>query len=483
MISGYLYNGDDAKRLSDFASSFEKATSYTLPVVANDNLSQYEGKYIFLEDTNTDFSSYSIKVTKENITLCANYYTLDTCIQSFFEDLLGYDLENDEVIDTKTSIQGGTRNYTVEKSAVYTKEKLMSVLEEIYNDDSRLIIGQQMNQTVPIGEVFDKEVEAFLEGCGVEAALYGWDCVGTMIYPKNQRNLESGRVKIAYQMIEYMREGGIISLSTHFPTPVEEDPVPGSSIKHLFPNGDADWQDLFTEGTDTYNRYWEYVEQLGDFLEIFKENGAPVIFRPFLEMNGSWCWYSMLYKDENGNSQKYPAEYMVKLWRDLYNYLVNERGIDNMIWLYSPNVAKRAPNDERWICTVMYSYPGDKYVDIIGVDWYPSASEQADPQLIVDAYEDMTLDTGKLFVYAELSASDNRTVGDNYTFTATDYANLLKLMAEKGIKSAYKLAWSSWDTTEGRVKLTIYEMGNGKEFYSKNPGFLDKEATKKLLYQ
>lgn len=482
-ISGHLYNENDGWRLSKFATNFEKATSYNLPVIANDEIPEYEGHYIFLEDTNTDFTNYTIKSENGNIILSANYYTLDACISSFFADLLGYDLKNEKINEVKAFIPSDVWVYDIEKTDVYSKDKLMSVLEEVYNDDSRIIIGQQMNQTVAIGEVFDKEVNAFIEGCDVEAALYGWDAVGTMIYPKNLRNIESGRVKIAYQMIEYMRDGGIISLSTHFPNPAEEKPTPGASIKHLFENGGAQWLELFTEGTDIYNRYWAYVEQLADFIQIFKDNGAPIILRPFLEMNGSWCWYSMLYEDTDGIMKKYPAEYIHKLWIDLYNYLVVERGFDNLIWVYSPNMAKRAPNNESGICTVMYCYPGDEYVDIVGVDWYPGVKDQKDPTKMVDAYEDMVPASGKIFVYGELSAgTENRTVGDNYTFTATDYGNLLKLYAENGVKSAYTLAWSSWDTEEGRVKLTIYEMGNGKEFYAENPGFLDKAATRELLY-
>jgi hypothetical protein len=102
---------------------------------------------------------------------------------------------------------------------------------------------------------------------------------------------------------------------------------------------------------------------------------------------------------------------------------------------------------------------------------------------MVYAYEDMTVPTGKIFVYGELSAGPGlRTVGDNDTFTADNYGNMLKDFAQKGVKSAYALTWSSWNTPEGRVKLTMYEMGKGKESYANNPGFLDKAATRKLLY-
>ncbi|MBR3966117.1 MAG: hypothetical protein IKJ91_03480 [Clostridia bacterium] len=482
VISGYLYNGDDAERLSQFASKIEEATSYKLPVIENEKLSEHNENYIFLDDTNTDFTNYKIKVENGNIILFANYYSLDDCIKAFFADILGYDLESGKITGSNEVNVTEGKSYTVPKSAIYSKEKLMSVLGELYNDDSRIIVGQHMNQTVPIGELFDKETKDFVEGCGVEAAMYGWDCVGPMIYPHNKRNINSGRVKLAYQMIEYIRDGGIITLSTHFPNPAEENPQPGNSIKHPFPRGDEDWQDLLTEGTEINKRFWGYVTQLGDLLQIFKDNGAPIILRPFFEYNGAWTWYRMIYKDASGNSRRFPPEYLIKTWRMMYDYFVKERGIDNMIWLYSPNVMKRAKPEDYWVCTVTYAYPGDEYVDIVGVDFYPGAAAQSDPTELVYAYEDITRPTGKIFVYGELSASDNRTVGDNYTFTAEDYGNMLKYFAEKGVKAAYTLAWSSFDTPNGRVKLTMHEMSRGKEFYANNPGFLDKAATKKLLY-
>jgi hypothetical protein len=481
-ISGYLYNGNDAERLAQFAEKIEKATSCKLPVIENEKLSEYNGNYIFLDDTNTDFTNYCIKVENGNIIIFANYYSLDDCINAFFADILGYDLESGKVTGANEVNVTEGKSYTVPKSAVYSKEKLMSVLEELYNDDSRIIVGQHMNQGYPIGEVFDIETKAFMEGCGVEAAMFGWDCVGTMIYPKNLRNINSGRVKVAYQMIEYMREGGVITLSTHFPSPAEAEPLPAVSIKHLFPRRDADWMDLFTEGTDTNKRFWGYLTQLGDLLQIFKDNSAPIIFRPLFEQNIGGTWYGMTYKNADGITCMYPSEYLKKTWYMMYDYLVKERGIDNLIWEFAPNVIKRPKPGDYWICPVMYCYPGDEYCDIVGVDWYPGKAALENPIDMVYAYEDMTVPTGKIFVYGELSAGTNRTVGDNYTFTATDYGNLLKLYAENGVKSAYTLTWSSWDTEEGRVKLTIYEMGNGKEFYAENPGFLDKAATRELLY-
>ena len=477
MIAGFLYNGDESQRLADFAAKIEQATTGEITIIDDEQLSKHEGRYIFLDDTNPDFSEYEIKVENGNVILYANYYSLDACINSFFSDMLGYDLSQGKVIGGINLTQG--KVYAVEKTSVYTKEKLMSVLEEIYNDDSRLIIGQQMNQTVPIGEVFDKEIEAFREGCGVEPALLGWDCVGTMIYPQNQQNLESARVKIAYQLTEYARSGGVVTLSPHYPNPLDENPVPGNSIKGELGHEDK-WEELFDQDSGIYKRFMDYLEQLGDFLEILDKNGVPIIFRNLFEMNGDWTWYCIGQTNENGVEKKIDSQYIKDLYILIYDYLVNTRGLDNLIWLYSPNVMIEGGKED--MGDVLDCYPGDEYVDIIGVDWYPKTKDDLEsPQKLLNNYERLVNKTGKLFVFGELSAGDALCTGEP-GFTATDYANMLKTFAEKGIRSAYTLAWSSHDSSAGRVKRAIYEMGNGKEFYLENPGFLDKEATKKLLY-
>ena len=469
----------ESERVADFVAKLESASGISFITMTTEELADYEGNYILLDDTNSDFSSYEIKVENGNVILYANYYSLDNCINSFFTDFLGYDLEKGEIIGSKEINITQGKKYTVEKSAIYSKEKLYNLLETAYNNNDMLIVGQQMDQTVAIGEVFDWEIANYKAGCGVEPALLGWDVVGTMIYSQNQKSLESARVKIAYQLTEYMRSGGIVTLSPHYPNPLDENPEPGNSIKGELGHEDK-WDELFTEGTDINTRFMGYLEQLGDFLEILDKNGAPIIFRNLLEMNGNWTWYGIGQTDETGVEKKIDAKYIKDLYILVYDYLVTERGLDNLIWLYAPNVTKRGGGS--YTGDVMDCYPGDEYVDIIGVDWYPNAEEQMNPTKLLTSYEDL-IKTGKLFVFGELSAGDNRTVGENYTFTTEDYDELLMNFLDQGVKMAYTLAWSSWDTSRGRVKLTMYEMGMGDRFYYNNDMYLDKSETYELLYK
>lgn len=81
----------------------------------------------------------------------------------------------------------------------------------------------------------------------------------------------------------------------------------------------------------------------------FKNLGFPILFRPFHEMNGGWFWW--------GKTSIKPTEY-VELYRLTVERL-RENGVKNLLYVFAP--------DTYW---QEEYYPGDDYVDIIGVDAY-----------------------------------------------------------------------------------------------------------------
>ncbi len=463
-----LYNAASAE---EFAKTIENLTYSSLPIVSYENIENVSGKYILLDDTNIDFSSYEITVKDGNITLYANYDSIDDCINSFLLDFLGYDsAENTDVSSKEVVIENGdNRSYTVEKSKIYSKDTLLSVLEEVYNADDKIIVGQQMSER--LGETMTTERKLYKDNCGVESPLYGYD-VGVMA--SNQKSTVNGRIKDAYDMIEYMREGGIITISAHLENPTgdgratDQDPHRGE-LGH-----EAKWDEVMTEGTELNAKLMEILDEVADFLEIFHVNDATVIFRPFHEMNGNWFWYCIK-NSENGIEKTLPKDYAVKLWKYLYNYITVEREIDNMIWEYSPNVARRSdPAD------VMYCYPGDDYCDIVGADWY--TSEYTGHELIAIADEDMAKPTGKIFSIAEFGPGESiRTdfsKSETYKFTCTHLDDFITEVTDAGINTCYWMLWSSW----GDVKISMWNMGDANLFYD-NDIYLTLEDTAKMLYK
>ena len=75
--------------------------------------------------------------------------------------------------------------------------------------------------------------------------------------------------------------------------------------------------------------------------------GVSVVWRPLHEASGAWFWWGA----SGANAYK-------QLYKLLFDKLVNEYGLHNLIWVWTS-----CGNDADW-------YPGDEYVDIVGRDMY-----------------------------------------------------------------------------------------------------------------
>ncbi len=148
------------------------------------------------------------------------------------------------------------------------------------------------------------------------------------------------------QIIDAHKKGGIITLSWH--------------IDNLTTGGDS-WDmtssvnAIFTNPS-TREKYELWVERAADYMKSLEYKGKPIpiIFRPFHEMNGFWFWWG----EPNCNSIDY-----IRLWRETVRLLRDKHKLHNLLYVYSPN--KLGPDDD-----YMKYYPGDNYVDILGVDIY-----------------------------------------------------------------------------------------------------------------
>ena len=110
------------------------------------------------------------------------------------------------------------------------------------------------------------------------------------------------------------------------------------------------WNKALKEGTKEYDKLIEGMDKGAKALKELCDEGIPVLWRPFHELDGGWFWWG-----------KGGAENFVKLWRIMYDRYTNYWGLDNLIWVlgYSGNNRRYAD----W-------YPGDEYVDIAGADSY-----------------------------------------------------------------------------------------------------------------
>ena len=104
----------------------------------------------------------------------------------------------------------------------------------------------------------------------------------------------------------------------------------------------------------------KYDSYLRAYAEVIREFGHPVLFRLFNEMNGDWCPYSAYNTSRD-------TQIFCEAYRYIYSIFEESGANENTLWVWNPNSVSY-PNFD-WNHALMY-YPGDEYVDIIGMTAY-----------------------------------------------------------------------------------------------------------------
>lgn len=178
--------------------------------------------------------------------------------------------------------------------------------------------------------------------CGSYPAVFGWE-LGSL---GEDRNLDSVLFSdIQKFIIKAYELGAINTISWHMTNPV--------SKKDSWDQTKAVYSILPGRNHHTY--YKEQLQIFAKFIEPLKDSegiSIPIIFRPFHEHNGNWFWWGK----KHCTSEEY-----IDLWKFTVHYLRDSLHVHNLLYAYSPDGQF---ND------YMDRYPGDYYVDILGVDYY-----------------------------------------------------------------------------------------------------------------
>ncbi|MDR3648561.1 MAG: glycosyl hydrolase [Acidimicrobiales bacterium] len=143
---------------------------------------------------------------------------------------------------------------------------------------------------------------------------------------------------------------------------------------------------------------------LGPAATLAKAFPGTLFIRFDWEMNGSWAPYSP--NNSIQPSGETPATF-VTAWQHVVTYFRNA-GVTNVKWVWAPNVdggtsGCGAPGGST-SCMSAY-YPGDNYVDYVGLDGYNDASVWQTPQQIFGAsYSQLEGITSKPVIITETSS-------------------------------------------------------------------------------
>lgn len=118
-------------------------------------------------------------------------------------------------------------------------------------------------------------------------------------------------------------------------------------------------KEILKDGSVTNVKFKTWLDRLAAFANNLKGDGGeliPIIFRPFHEHTDPWSWW--------GSTCTTEKEY-ISLWRFTVEYLRDIKGVHNFLYAISPDMNKMGDDSD-----ILYRYPGDNYVDFIGIDSY-----------------------------------------------------------------------------------------------------------------
>ena len=222
----------------------------------------------------------------------------------------------------------------INPNATDNARRLMSYLCDIYGQQT--LSGQYCDsgisgwENIKINEVTGR----FPAVLGMDVGYY------------SQTGIDHGAdISTTEQAIAYWEKGGIVTLCWHWLAP--EKYVSGTwysafrpehtnmNLTRIMAGEDPEGMELLLKDIGNVSRE----------LQKMQEAGVPILWRPLHEASGGWFWWGA----------EGPETYK-KLYILLYETMTNEYGLNNLIWVWNGQHAD-------W-------YPGDEYVDIVGIDIY-----------------------------------------------------------------------------------------------------------------
>jgi mannan endo-1,4-beta-mannosidase len=202
-----------------------------------------------------------------------------------------------------------------------------------------------------LGVYNEKDAQYVQDTTGFRPAIMGGDLLDYPVTPlahgTNPHETE--------RLIDDAKAGYTITMSWHWRPPL-------GVIDKIMPNGDdAKWYMSFYTRATTFDvtvamrdpaspervALEKDIDLIAVQLKRLDAAGVPVLWRPLHEAQGGWFWWGA----------KGPKPF-IWLWQFLYNRLVNQDGVHNLVWVFTSG------DDPAW-------YPGDAFVDVIGIDAYP----------------------------------------------------------------------------------------------------------------
>ncbi|MBX3007212.1 MAG: beta-mannosidase [Melioribacteraceae bacterium] len=278
--------------------------------------------------------------------------------------------------------------------------------------EHKIIFGHHDATAYGIGWQGEENRSDIKDVVGTHPGLYGWD----FMFIQPDRIVDKDEANIRKLSIEAHERGGVNTFCWHLNNPATDNSFYDTTIvvRKILPGGD-----LYLK----YLRMLDYMAEFANTMKDSKGNLIPIIFRPFHEFDGSWFWWGKRFCSR---------EEFIELWQTTVTYLRDKKGVRNFIYAFSP--------DRMFFSEAEFldRYPGDEYVDIIGMDnYWDFTPDGAGLEWITRKLKIITELANKKNKVAAFTETGSEKIPDSTWWTD----KFFKVMQDDSVKIAYAMVW------------------------------------------
>ncbi len=181
--------------------------------------------------------------------------------------------------------------------------------------------------------------------CGDYPAVFGWN-IGNIendsVY--NSDSISFTKLRSYIKLVNKIKGISILTWSLHNP-----------ALQNTGNNTTENYIRIILQNKPVREKYIAYLDKIAGFFNMLKDKDGvyiPIIFQPFNDYNvaGKYWW----------SKDKCTLSDYKKIWIFTVDYLRNSKKINHVLYLYSIHA-------DSTVSTFKDSYPGNNYVDLVGI--------------------------------------------------------------------------------------------------------------------
>jgi Beta-mannanase len=349
--TGYVTNFKDSPDMVTVIVNVPSTAFYSIFIRYNGADDKYQdilvnnagASSVYFPKTNgwaiTDAGKYFLHAGNDTITLRKSWGWDDIDQFLVYTTVLNsYDKIAQDPVDTNA--MAATRSLYNFLLANYGK-RIISGQTDGYTDQIISLTGK-----VPMLKVSD--FQHYTDGYSYKGGSFGWDGNGTTEAIINWYNSTGKKGIVGFQWHWHSPSGGTVNTNTFYTQYTTFDVTKAVQ-----------------KGTVEYSQTIRDIDSIATQLKKLQNAGVPILWRPLHEAGGGWFWWGA----------KGPVA-CKQLYAILFDRLTNYHQIHNLIWVWSTY-------ETDW-------YPGNKTVDIVGMDSYPGNYNYSTQKNTFDRYFNLT---------------------------------------------------------------------------------------------